>query len=38
MIDEREQHLAAFQSLFGEKGLWMNVEVLLSCGVVPVKA
>ncbi|WP_455221473.1 class I SAM-dependent methyltransferase [Kaarinaea lacus] len=31
----KQQHLAAIRSLFGEKGLWMDVEVLLSQGTVP---
>ena len=31
----KQQHLAGIQPLFGEKGLWMDVEVLISQGVVP---
>ena len=31
----RKQHLESIQPLFGEQGLWMNVEVLLSQGIVP---
>ena len=31
----KKQHLESVQSLFAEKGLWLNVEVLVSQGTVP---
>lgn len=31
----KKQHLESIQSLFSDKGLWLNVEVLVSQGVVP---
>jgi len=34
-IEFKKQHLESVQSLFGERGLWLNVEVQVSQGVVP---
>ena len=34
----KKRHLEIAQSLFGEKGLWLNVEVLVSQGMVPALA
>jgi ubiquinone/menaquinone biosynthesis C-methylase UbiE len=36
-MEFKSQHLASIQTLFSEKGLWMNVEVLISQGIVPGK-
>lgn len=34
-VEFKKQHLESVQSLFVEKGLWLNVEVLVSQGKVP---
>ena len=33
-VEFKERHLESVQSLFSEEGLWLNVEVLVSQGVV----
>ncbi len=34
-VEFKNQHLASIQTLFDENGLWMNVEVLISQGIIP---